>query len=400
VTNRWLGRWWRVVGAVLMNLAFGSVLAWSVFVAPLERELGWSRAQTSWVFPISIVAFVAALVVAGYLQDKFGPLRISLAGAILLGGGFLLASRLGGLMSMYLLLGVVLGLANGVGCATPVVVLAKWFSDRRGLAIGLAVAGYGSGSAIVAFAVPPLQKLAGWRGAFLWLGLGYFVVAFAGALLLRNPPAVAAAPRECTPGEMVRMKQFPRLWIAGCLGGGAGLLTVSQLAPFTKSLGLAVSATLTVLVAAIGNAAGRIFGGALSDKFGRLETLRAALVVAAVVIVALPHMSRVTLVYAATFAIFCCHGALLSVIPAATADFFGTRHLGANHAWMSIASAVAAIAGPIAGGYIVRTQHSYANAFYIAGLIATGALFAVFLTSRPEETPAPAAVLVPKGATP
>src|SRR3954469_2679691 len=95
-----INRWWRVLGAVLMNLAFGSLAAWSVFVAPLEKELHWRRAQTSWVFPIAIAAFAASLIVAGYLQDKFGPFRISLTGAILLGAGFLLASCIGGLVSL------------------------------------------------------------------------------------------------------------------------------------------------------------------------------------------------------------------------------------------------------------------------------------------------------------
>jgi MFS transporter, OFA family, oxalate/formate antiporter len=392
-----INRWWRVLGAVLVNLAFGSLAAWSVFVAPLEKELRWTRAQTSWVFPIAIAAFAASLIVAGYLQDKFGPFRISLTGAILLGAGFLLASCIGGLVSLYLILGVVVGLANGFGCATPVVVLAKWFADRRGLVIGLAVAGYGAGSVLVALAVPPLQASAGWRGAFLWLGAGYFVVAAAGALLLKNPPAVAAAARECTPGEMARTKQFPRMWMAACVGGAGGLMAISQLAPYAKSRGLAVSATLTLIVAAIGNAAGRIAGGALSDKFGRLAMLRAAMMVTVVAIVALPH---VTLIYSATFAIFCGHGALLSVLPATTADFFGTRRLGANHGWMSLASAAAAIAGPIAGTYIFRAHHHYTNAFDTAGLLSAAALFAMLQTHRPEEAPAPAAVLVPKGATP
>ncbi|MGE5232659.1 MAG: hypothetical protein ACM3OB_00985, partial [Acidobacteriota bacterium] len=88
-----LNRWWHVVGGMFMNLALGSLYAWSVFVAPLEKEFGWQRADTSQVFTWAVVVFAISFIVAGRLQDKLGPFKISLAGCILLTAGFLLSAR-------------------------------------------------------------------------------------------------------------------------------------------------------------------------------------------------------------------------------------------------------------------------------------------------------------------
>ena len=85
-----LNRWWRVVGGLLMNLALGSLYAWSVFVAPLEKEFGWKRADTSQVFTWAVVVFAIAFIVAGRLQDKIGPFVVSMVGCILLTAGFIL----------------------------------------------------------------------------------------------------------------------------------------------------------------------------------------------------------------------------------------------------------------------------------------------------------------------
>src|SRR6202795_2415409 len=87
-----ISRWWRLVGGLLMTLALGTLYAWSVFVAPLEREFGWSRAQTSTVFTFAAVMFAASLLLAGRLQDRFGPFWISLTGSILITLSFFLFS--------------------------------------------------------------------------------------------------------------------------------------------------------------------------------------------------------------------------------------------------------------------------------------------------------------------
>ncbi len=140
-TQPGINRWWRVVGGLSMNLALGSLYAWSVFVGPLEKEFGWKRADTSTVFTIAVVVFALTFVVAGRIQDKVGPFFCSLTGGILVSLGFFLCAYTHSLTYLFVAFGVIGGLGNGFGYATPIPVMAKWFPDRRGLAVGLAVAG-------------------------------------------------------------------------------------------------------------------------------------------------------------------------------------------------------------------------------------------------------------------
>ncbi len=286
-----ISRWWRVVGGLLMNLALGALYAWSVFVAPLEKEFGWKRADTSSVFTWAVVVFALSFIIAGRLQDKLGPFKISLAGCILLTVGFLLCARTSSLTYLIICFGVLVGIGNGFGYATPIPVMAKWFPDKRGLAVGLAVAGYGGGSAIFG----PLANLwliptYGWRTTFTVLGVVFFVMTLLGALLLKNPPAgyspagwtpapaskVAATTYEFSPGEMWRTAPAWFMWVAYALGTSAGLMVISQLVPFAKSMKISTEAlqTITLIVGATGNAAGRILSGWMSDALGRLNVLR------------------------------------------------------------------------------------------------------------------------------
>ncbi len=398
----YINRWWRVVGALLMNLSLGSLYAWSIFIAPLEKEFGWNRADTSWIFTIAVFVFGISFVIAGRLQDKLGPFKISVVGSIGLSLGFILASFTNSLGWIFFTFGGIMGFGNGFGYATPIPVLSKWFPDRRGLAVGLAVAGYGGGSAILAFIGPPMLTGLGWRGTFLWLGIGFFVATMIGAFMLQNPPAgykpegwvppppsakakVVATTYDYPPSEMVKTPQFPLMWIGYCLGTSAGLMTISQLIPFARSVGLpATAATLTLLIGAVGNAGGRIFSGWLSDAIGRLQTLRLMILVSAIIMPILANTSSIGVIYVLLFGVYYCYGTCLSVFPSTTADFFGTKNLGVNYGWVFTAWGVAGIVGPMIGGYMFRTYKVYTGAFYTAGILAVVAFIAMMLAKRPE----------------
>jgi len=402
----YINRWWRVVGALLMNLSLGSLYAWSIFVAPLEKEFGWNRADTSWIFTIAVFVFGMSFVIAGRLQDRLGPFKISVIGSIGLSLGFILASFTNSLWWIFLTFGGIMGFGNGFGYATPIPVLSKWFPDRRGLAVGLAVAGYGGGSAILAFIGPPMLTGLGWRGTFLWLGIGFFVATIIGAFLLQNPPVgwkpagwvpappsakVSATTYDYPPSEMVRTPQFPLLWIGYCLGASAGLMTISQLIPYGRSVGMpATAATLTLVLGAVGNAGGRIFSGWLSDAMGRLQTLRLMILVSALGMFVLGSSANVGIIYVLLFVVYYCYGTCLSVFPSTVADFFGTKNLGVNYGWVFTAWGVAGIVGPMIAGYMFRTYKTYTGAFYMAGILAIISLIAMLLAKRPEPVTAKA----------
>ncbi len=383
-----------------MNLALGTLYGWSVFVAPLEKRFGWTRADTSMVFTIAVIVFAASFVIAGRIQDKIGPLPCSLIGGTLVSLGFFLSSYTTSLNYLYVCFGVIGGLGNGFGYATPIPVMAKWFPDKRGLAVGIAVGGYGAGSAIFG----PLAQLKlipayGLPATFQILGVIFFVMTIAGALLLRNPPtgyrpegwspaAAQAAENvhEWTPMETLRTRTFWLMWAGYALGCSAGLMVISQLVPFAASVGIAAASlsTMTLVVGAFGNASGRILSAWMSDRLGRINVLRVMIGIGMVAMPALYAVGgNVALLYLAVFVVYWCYGTQLSVNGVAAADFWGTKNAGVNYGMLFTAWGAAGIIGPRIGGVLFDRYHNYQAAFYAAAALSGVALLCEFGARRP-----------------
>lgn len=398
-------RWLPLIGGVLMNLALGVIYAWSVFVAPFGDEFGWNRTQVSVVFTIAILSVGSWFVVAGFLQDRFGPQKVAAFGGILYALGFLLASQTESLIWLYVTFGAIAGAGNGFGYAIPIPVCSKWFPDRRGLAVGLVVGGYGAGSGIYGpLAREWLIPSYGWQGTMQISAAIFLVMTLVAAWLLKNPPAgyrppTAAAPaaggapraaapataRDFTTGEMVRTPTFYLLWVAYCLGAAAGLMVISQLVPVGEAAGLGAAAGLGLTIGAIGNTGGRVLSGWMSDTFGRLNTLRLMVLLSAV---ALPlfylFAGQVALFYLLLVVIYYCYGTLLSVFASTCADFYGTRHMGVNYGLLFSAWGVAGIVGPVIAGRVFDASGDYALAFYLAAGLSVVALGALMLSKQPQ----------------
>jgi OFA family oxalate/formate antiporter-like MFS transporter len=394
-----MNRWRVVVGGVSMNLALGSLYAWSVFVLPLEQEFGWTRAQTSWVFTIAIVTFAVTFIFAGRMQDVRGPRLCAFLGAVLVSLGFFLASFTASVVYLYLIFAVV-GAGNGFGYATPMPVASKWFPDKRGLVVGLMVGGYGAGSALIGPVASSLIQSMGWRPTFRLLGGLFFVMGLIGTWLLTNPPAgyrphgwtppaTAAARRDFSTAEMLRTPQFYELWLAYCLGATAGLMTISQLVPFARSAGLGpAAATFAITVGAFGNAGGRILSGWLSDMMGRLTTLRVMVLASAVAMPALfIWRQEVLLFYIFVAAVYWCYGTQLSVFASATADIYGTRNLGLNYGVLFTAWGAAGILGPMIAARVYDASGGYRYAFYAASGLAVVAFVSLTLAKSAATVP-------------
>jgi OFA family oxalate/formate antiporter-like MFS transporter len=396
VPNRWLP----VVGGILMNLALGSLYAWSVFVLPLEKEFGWTRAQTSWVFTIAIVFFALSFIVAGRIQDLKGPRLCAAIGGVLVSAGFMLASVTSSLIGLYLSFGVVVGLGNGFGYATPTPVGSKWFPDKRGLVIGLMVGGYGAGSAILGPLATQMVASMGWRPTFRLLGALFFVMTMTGTALLKNPPpgyrppnwqpsaAAALAGRDRTTREMLATPMFYGLWLAFCLGTTAGLMTISQLVPFSRNAGMSATvATFAITVGAFGNAGGRILSGWMSDSLGRVRTLQTMILISAVAMPVLFLVRQQLLpFYALVAVVYWCYGTQLSVFASTTADFYGTKNLGTNYGVLFTAWGAAGILGPAIAGRVFDRFGDYRYAFFTAAALALVALASLSIARPPAHS--------------
>jgi OFA family oxalate/formate antiporter-like MFS transporter len=388
-----------------MNLALGSLYAWSVFVLPLEQEFGWKRADTSWVYTIAIICFALTFIAAGRLQDLRGPKICAFLGGVLVSAGFLLASFTTSLLALFIFFGVIVGIGNGFGYSTPMPVGSKWFPDKRGLVVGLMVGGYGGGQAIFGtlasgYLIPNL----GWRTTFQILAGIFFVMTMIGTLLLKNPPAgyrppnwtpapgTAVAHADFTTAQMLSTPTFYALWIAYCLGTTAGQMTISQLVPFARAAGLgATVATYSLVVTSLGNAGGRILSGWMSDTLGRLNTLKVMILLSALAMPALFLLRQQIVPYFILIAlVYWCYGTQLSVFASTTADFYGTRNLGLNYGVLFTAWGAAGTLGPGIAGRVFDSFGDYRYAFFAASVFAVVALISLSMAKVPAAESVPA----------
>lgn len=403
-------RWLPVLGGVMMNMALGMFYGMSVFMLPLEKEFGWTRAQTSWVSTIGLALIAVWYVIAGFIQDRRGPRPVAVIGGLLFSLGFFLASYTRSLPMFYLTAGVIAGTGSGFGYVIPTSVGSKWFPDKRGLVIGLMVGGYGAGSGVFGPIALSLIDSVGWRSTFQILSLVFLAMTMTGAYLLRNPPpgyvppgwdpstvrGVARAGADVHASVMVRMPTFWALWIAYCLGTTAGTMVISQLVPFARNAGhTAAVAAFALTVGALGSASGRVLSGWMSDYAGRVNTLRLMLLISAC---AMPLLylfrENVALFYALLFTVYYCYGTQLSVNASTSADFFGTRNVGFNYGLLLLAWGVAAILGPFLGGRVYVATGEYRYAFFVAAAMSIAALATLAFARSPHEQAARAAARV------
>jgi OFA family oxalate/formate antiporter-like MFS transporter len=395
-------RWLPLLGGIVMNLAFGNIYAWSVFVAPLEKQFGWKRADTSMVFTIAICMTAFMSWLSGSISDRWGPSFCAFAGGILASAGFFLSAFARTLPALLLCFGLIGGLGTGLGCTVIIAVLAKWFPDKRGLAMGLAVGAFSASSAVFGpFAAAVFIPRYGIAATFEILGIIFFGLTMAGALLLKDPPRAylspgwtprpneRAAPAVCqfTPREMLKTSSFYWMWFGYALGCASGLMVISQLIPYLNSRGIdnrSVAIAVLILGAAA-SIAGRVCSGWMSDALGRLYVLRLTVAASAI---AMPVLyatgTSVVLLYATVALVYFCYGTQFSVNAAACADFWGTRHVGLNYGIFITAWGVAGIIGPRIGGVLYDRNHNYHSAFLSAGILAGLALLCELIAKRPE----------------
>ncbi len=450
-------RWFVVLGALIIQVSLGAVYIWSVFQTPLLTHFpSWKETQVTLPAQIILACFALAVIIAGRIQDKTGPRPVAIAGGLMLGAGLILArftaSFAPGTALVWLIVtySVIGGLGIGAAYVCPIATCVKWFPDKRGLITGLAVAGFGAG----AFFFAPLAKAlitggpyqlfgqslfalpqAGLFNTFLILGLIFLVTITLGALLLKNPepgycpagwnPPVrtegsADLKVDFSPSEMWRTRQFWLLWGIYLTGCAAGLMIIMKASPIWQSFALssltagvdsaafnqiASAGALAVSILAIFNSLGRIVWGKVSDVAGRKNTLIAMFLVCSLTMLTFNLLKPFSLFLMGISLVGLCFGGFLAVFPAVTADYFGTRHYGANYGWMFSAYGVGGLLGPYLAAALMKTSAvvkireirqageesvrslvvgDYRLAFVVSGLLCLAATFALLLLKKPE----------------
>ena len=388
---------WRIAAAgVLLQMALGSVYAWSVFRTPLATQFGWSISQITLTFTITILALSCAAFAGGLWLNRSGPRVVAVTGGALYGLGVLLASFTERIEWLYATYGLLGGIGLGLGYIVPVTVLVKWFPDRRGLITGIAVGGFGAGALVTAPVATALIERVGVLSTFAWLGLAYFVAAPLAGWFMRNPPesGILAAPMVRSPlrqgnadytlGQAVRTRQWWILWLILFLNVTAGISLISQQAPLYQELAGVSAAVAAGMVglASIGNALGRVFWAWSSDYLTRRATFILLFLIQVALFWVLPGLGSAAALTLAAFAILSCFGGGFGTMPAAVTDYFGPGNVGPIYGLMLSAWGLASLFGPMLLAEMREAIGSYQDALHIiAALMALSVVLPCILRS-------------------
>ncbi|MCF6408922.1 L-lactate MFS transporter [Pseudalkalibacillus salsuginis] len=382
VKNRWL----IAACGVGIHLSIGSVYSWSVFTKPLMNEYGWSLSRVSWTFSIAILFLGLAAAFMGHFVEKHGPRKSGIISASFFGVGLLgsgLAINAESLTLLYVAYGVFGGIGLGIGYIAPVSTLVKWFPDRRGLATGLAIMGFGFASLIASPVINSLINLVGIAGTFYILGIVYLAIMLLSSSYL-SPPPVGWKPKgydesmekrkhkpqdlsQLTANEASKTRRFWYLWLMLFINVTCGIAIISVASPMAQEIaGLSAAAAATMVgIMGLFNGLGRIGWASLSDYIGRPNVYTAFFAIQIVLFILLPITTASLLFQVSIFFILSCYGGGFASIPAYIGDLFGTKQLGAIHGYILTAWAAAGLVGPILVSWLRETTQSYTLTLYI-----------------------------------
>jgi OFA family oxalate/formate antiporter-like MFS transporter len=410
--------WVVTFAGTAVNLCLGILYAWSVWKANLVAtpdhpagspmtglNEGWTYltdAEATWAYAICGLVFALFMIPGGLVQDRLGPKVGATTGGLFLAAGCVVAGLMKSYLGLILGFGLLGGIGMGLGYAAATPAAVKWFPpQRRGLVVGLVVGGYG-GAAIY---ISPLAKYLiasyGVSGSFLGLGALFAVVIIVAGQLLSWPDAkhvsalAAAAGPAAGAGAMTRVDwrapamvrtwQFYALMFLFFGSAQSGLLVIANAVPMLNRTAATVAffaANAWVLSSYGGlvNATGRVGTGLYSDQIGRRNAYLINGLLSAACLFLTPAIMRsasVALLFVAVGVAYWQYGGGLSLLPAFTADFFGSKNLGFNYGLVFLGWGLAFLV-PQAAGYIKDVTGSLDNAFYLSG----GLLVAAVAVSR------------------
>ena len=383
-----------LTAGILFNLSVGMLYTWSIIRGRMMEPLyaggwEWTSAQAGRPFTFAVLFFALGVLIGGRIQDRTGPRKVVTTGGFLVGLGMIISGFVGnspaGITAAF---GIVtgLGIGLGYGCVTPPAL--KWFHpSKKGMISGLIVGGFGFGAVYFGPLASALLYNFGIERTFIFMGIGVIALSVTFAQFITNPPPgyVPETPRSMkasaagttvskdhTWREMVKTPRFYMMFIMFIITSSVGLMVIGNVTRIASvQMGILDTAVLAFLVSfmAITNMSGRIIGGFLSDKIGRINMLY--------VIFALQLFNMIGFLFYASFpalivgviGIGFCFGALLSVFPALTAEQYGLKNYGANYGIVYMAWGLSGVVAPVLADHFYDTQGTFFTAYIICAVM-------------------------------
>ncbi|WP_078411653.1 L-lactate MFS transporter [Priestia abyssalis] len=392
-------RWFIALSAIAIHLSIGGAYAYSVYKKPLVESAGWSLTDVTVAFTIMMALAGSSAAIFGKFVERNGPRKSAIVAAVLFGlgqAGSGLSVAMDSVVMFWLTYGLLSGLGLGIGYISPVSTLVKWFPDRRGLATGMAVLGFGSGALITAPVAAALMEAVNIPMTFYILGASYFLLMILGASYIAPPKEgwmpdnmkkdIATGKKELkedlaqlTAKEAVRTKHFWMLWTMMLINTSAGIMMISVASPMAQEVvGLSAAAAAAMVgIMGIFNGGGRLGWAAASDYIGRPTVFMIFFIIQIAAFFLLPSVTNALLFQVLILLVVSCYGGGFSNLPAFIGDLFGTKQLGAIHGYLLTTWSLGGVFGPMLVTQIKESTGSYIPVFYVFnGLI----LFAFFIS--------------------
>lgn len=372
-------RWGYVLSGILMFLCLGTVYSWSVFRKPLEELFQIGSTESGLPYMLFLACYSFLMPVGGLLLEKNTPRKVILLGTFLVGGGWILAGYAQNILHLSLTYGLMAGSGVGIIYGVPMAVVARWFPDKTGFAVGLTLLGFGLSPLITAPVARAFIDVYTPLPSFRILGILFLILLLLLSLPFRFPEERETLPpadqrnRRLGSGEtdthhMVRTRKFVGLWLCFAISTMVGLMSIGMTSSAGEELLQMDPHQVAWLVSlfALGNGAGRPLFGWLTDRLGTYATalITYSMMILSSLLMLLSGKTSLP-VYILSFALlWMTLGGWLAIAPASTSHFFGRKFYSKNYGFVFTAYGVGAILGVLLSGFIRDSFGSYLYVFY------------------------------------
>ncbi len=393
------GRWLFIPLGMAVLLCLGTVYSWSIFRKPLEAELGLSATESLLPYTVALVCYATLMPIAGFFIPRIGTRLVAAMGGLVVGVGYVLASFAAHIGAITLTYGVINGIGVGLAYGVPMVVVARWFPERKGLAVGLTIVGFGLSPLITAPLANHLIESIGVRPTLRILGIVFAVVIVAIATTLKLPPrhwhpsqgkltqAAAPVPHRYPP-HLLKSRSFYGLWICYIIGALVGLSAIGISSPVGEEI-IEINPTVaasSVALFALFNGVSRPLFGWLTDLYRPHQVAIASysLILVACILMVNAQAGQV-LTYLTAFSLFWfCLGGWLAIAPTTTLRLFDPEHYAQNYGIVFTAYGIGALLGTLIAGQVRDWFGSYSYAFYPMALLAVVGMVVATLMLKPD----------------
>lgn len=372
MNNKWVRA---AIPALLLHCSIGTVYCWSLFSEAIANEIGLSNGKgaVEWAFSFAIFFLGMSAAFLGNVVEK-NIHRSSLIATVcfavgMAGSGLFISLGHNGtvsptiaLIGLYICYGLIMGIGLGTGYLSPVKTLMLWFEDRKGLATGLAVAGFGAAKAIASPIMEALQKSVGLANMFYILAVVYFIMMFIGHLLLKKPEGwvETPAPKGEKAVGVLKSKTFIGIWLMFYINITCGLMLISQEKSIIKAIGLGAMVGLISSLTAVANAGGRLGFSAWADKMKDRNTIYKIIFIMSIGVTAISMVTGaisgelVPIVILLLLCVNAGYGGGFSNLPTLLSDHYGMKTISAIHGIALSAWAFAGLTGNNLSNWIVE----------------------------------------------